>query len=89
MLGGLISERQQRGRDGVPVLGDLPLIGDAFRSNQNAATRTELIILIRPQVIRDSLDAQNVAEQMRSQLRLMNEPSRNVPLKRPAKTIIE
>jgi general secretion pathway protein D len=89
MLGGLISERQQRGRDGVPVLGDLPLIGDAFRSNQNSATRTELIILIRPQVIRDSLDAQNVAEQMRSQLRLMNEPSKSVPLRRPAKSIIE
>jgi general secretion pathway protein D len=89
MLGGLISEGQQRGRDGVPVLGDLPLIGDAFRSNQNSATRTELIILIRPQVIRDSLDAQHVAEQMRSQLRLMNEPSRNVPLRRPAKTSIE
>ena len=89
MLGGLISERQQRGRDGLPVLGDLPLIGDAFRSNQNSGTRTELIILIRPQVIRDSLDAQHVAEQMRSQLRLMNEPSRNVPLRRPAKTIVE
>lgn len=89
MLGGLISERQQRGRDGLPVLGDIPIIGDAFRSNQNSATRTELIILIRPQVIRDSLDAQQVAEQMRSQLRLMNEPSRNVPLPRPAKTIIE
>lgn len=89
MLGGLISERQQRGRDGLPVLGDLPLIGDAFRSNQNSATRTELIILIRPQVIRDSLDAQQIAEEMRSQLRLMNEPSRNVPLPRPAKTIIE
>lgn len=89
MLGGLISERQQRGRDGVPILGDIPLIGDAFRSNQNAASRTELIILIKPQVIRDSMDAQNVAEQMRSQLRLMNEPSRNVPLRRPVKTIIE
>lgn len=89
MLGGLISERQQRGRDGVPVLGDLPVIGDAFRSNQNSGTRTELIILIRPQVIRDGLDAQQVVEQMRSQLRLMNEPSRNVPLRRPAKTTIE
>lgn len=89
MLGGLISERQQRGRDGLPILGDLPVIGDVFRSNQNSATRTELIILIRPQVIRDSLDAQQIAEQMRSQLRLMNEPSRNVPLKRPAKTAIE
>lgn len=89
MLGGLISEGQQRGRDGVPVLSKIPLLGEAFRSNRNSATRTELIILIRPQVVRDSLDAQNVAEQMRSQLRLMNEPSRNVPLERPVKTLIE
>jgi general secretion pathway protein D len=89
MLGGLISERQQRGRDGVPVLSKIPVIGEAFRSNQNSATRTELIVLIRPQVIRDSMDAQHVAEQMRSQLRLMNEPSRNVPLERPVKTLIE
>ncbi|MEX0404340.1 type II secretion system secretin GspD [Aquibium sp. LZ166] len=89
LLGGLISEQQQRGRDGVPVLGDLPIIGEAFRSNQNNATRTELIILIRPQVIKDSLDAQMVAEQMRSQLRIMQEPSRNVPLPRPVKTVIE
>ena len=70
LLGGLVSERQQRGRSGVPVLGDLPLIGDAFRTNKNAATRTELIVLIRPQVIRDSLDAQQIAEEMRSQLLL-------------------
>lgn len=89
LLGGLVSERQQRGRSGVPILGDLPIVGDAFRSNKNAATRSELIVLIRPQVIRDSLDAQQIAEQMRSQLRLMNEPTRNVPLKRPAKTTIE
>ena len=89
LLGGLISERQQRGRSGVPILGDLPFVGDAFRSNKNSASRTELIVLIRPQVIRDSMDAQQIAEQMRSQLRLMNEPSRNVPLKRPAKTTIE
>lgn len=71
----------------MPVLGDLPPIGDAFRSNQYAGTRTGLIILIRPQAIRDSLDVQHVAEQMRSQLRLMK-PSRNVPL-RPAETMIE
>ncbi len=89
LLGGLISEQQQRGRDGVPILGDLPIVGEAFRSNQNNATRTELIILIRPQVIQDSLDAQRVAEQMRSQLHLMQEPSRNVPLPRPVKTLIE
>ena len=46
-------------------------------------------MLIRAQVIRDSLDAQHVAEEMRSQLQLMNEPSRPVPLPRPVRSLIE
>ncbi|MCU0830237.1 MAG: type II secretion system secretin GspD [Rhizobiaceae bacterium] len=89
MLGGLISERQERGRDGIPILGDIPILGEAFRSNRNAGTRTELIVLIRPQVIRDGADAQAVAEAMRAQLRLMNAGGQRVPLKRPVPTIIE
>ncbi|MFN4271937.1 MAG: type II secretion system secretin GspD [Aliihoeflea sp.] len=89
VLGGLISEQQQRGRDGIPVLGEIPVVGDAFRKTSNFATRTELIVLIRAQVIRDALDAQHVAEEMRSQLRLMNEPSRPVPLPRPVPSLVE
>jgi len=89
LLGGMISERQERGRDGIPVLGEIPVIGDAFRKTGNFATRTELIVLIRAQVIRDSLDAQQIAEEMRSQLHLMNEPSRPVPLPRPVRSLIE
>jgi general secretion pathway protein D len=89
LLGGLISERQERGREGIPVLGEIPVVGDAFRKTGNFATRTELIVLIRAQVIRDSLDAQTVAEEMRSQLRLMNEESRPVPLPRPVRSLIE
>lgn len=89
LLGGLISERQEKGREGVPVLGELPIIGDAFRKTSNAAGRTELIVLIRAQVIRDSVGAQQIAEEMRSQLRLMNEPTRSVPLPRPARSLIE
>lgn len=89
LLGGLISERQEKGREGIPVLGELPVIGDAFRKTSNNGNRTELIVLIRAQVIRDSVGAQQIAEEMRSQLRLMNEPTRSVPLPRPARSLIE
>ncbi len=44
---------------------------------------------IRAQVIRDSHDAQMIAEQMRSQLRVMNEPTRSLPLPRPVNTLLE
>jgi general secretion pathway protein D len=46
-------------------IGDLPPIGNRFRSDQNSGTCTGLIILIRPQIIRDSPDAQYSAGQMR------------------------
>jgi general secretion pathway protein D len=69
LLAGLISERESGQRNGVPFLDQLPGIGDAFAHSDKAITRTELIIFIRPQIIRDSADAHFVAEEVRSKLR--------------------
>jgi general secretion pathway protein D len=51
------------------LLDDLQGIGTAFSNQDNTKSRTELIIFIRPQIIRDSLDAHKVAEELRSKLR--------------------
>jgi general secretion pathway protein D len=69
LLAGLIGEREDRDRPGIPELEKIPLIGDAFAHTATATTRTELIIFIRPQIIRDSVDAHFVAEELRSKLR--------------------
>jgi general secretion pathway protein D len=70
LLAGLISETQARARNGIPFLDQIPVLGDAASTlNQKALSRTELIIFIRPQVIRDSVDAAAVAEELRSRLR--------------------
>jgi general secretion pathway protein D len=70
LLAGLISERQERGSTGIPLLDQLPEpFGGAFSSRANGLVRTELIIFIRPQIIRDSVDAHFVAEELRSKLR--------------------
>lgn len=70
LLAGLISERQERGGTGIPLLDQLPEpLNAAFSQRTNALTRTELIIFIRPQIIRDGADAHFVAEEMRSKLR--------------------
>jgi general secretion pathway protein D len=70
LLAGLISETQSRARNGIPFLDQVPVLGDAAATlNQKALTRTELIIFIRPQVIRDSVDAAAVAEELRSRMR--------------------
>jgi general secretion pathway protein D len=80
LLAGLISEQKNLNRNGIPVLDSIPGLGDAFSHQDNTLTRTELIIFIRPQIIRDSQDAHAVAEELRSKLRgsinssIANEP---------------
>jgi len=69
LLGGLITETQQRSRSGIPVLEEIPLLGEAFSSNDRSTARTELIIFIEPQIIRDGVDAAKVAQELRAKLR--------------------
>jgi general secretion pathway protein D len=69
LLAGLISERQDNSRSGVPLVDQLGELGRLFGSTKKISQRTELIIFIRPQIIRDSVDANRVAEELRSKLR--------------------
>lgn len=69
LLAGLISDTQNRTRSGIPVLDQIPGIGDVFGQNEKNIKRTELIIFIRPKIIRDGMDAHFVAEELRTKLR--------------------
>ena len=69
LLAGLISERQNGTRTGIPGLDRIPGIGGVFSHKSKSTRRTELIIFIRPQIIRDSFDAHTVAEELRAKLR--------------------
>ncbi|MFG1347096.1 type II secretion system secretin GspD [Xanthobacter autotrophicus DSM 431] len=69
LLAGLINERHNGNRQGVPGLDQIPVVGDAFSHRTGTIKRTELIIFIRPQIIRDGFDAHTVAEEVRSKLR--------------------
>ena len=52
VLGGLMQDNHQLDTDGVPGLSDLDRIGNAFRFRKNSFVKTELVIFIRPRVIR-------------------------------------
>lgn len=55
VLGGLIQDRVQNERDGVPGLSRLPLgAGDLFSYRNDIAAKTELVIFMRPQIVRDA-----------------------------------
>lgn len=69
LLAGLISDSQNRARSGIPVLDQIPGFGDVFSQTDKTIKRTELIIFIRPKIIRDGMDAHFVAEELRTKLR--------------------
>lgn len=54
VLGGLIQDSMDLGRSGTPVLSEIPGIGDVFSYRDNRVNRTELVIFLRPRVIRDA-----------------------------------
>ncbi len=50
ILGGLIANSKSENKEGVPLLQDIPLIGNAFKSKTSTSTKTELVIMLTPYV---------------------------------------
>ena len=73
LIGGIIDERIERTRNGVPLLMDVPVLGRLFRFEQDRRERTELVVLITPYVIRDRNEAQTVTKEFTDRIyRLRN-----------------
>ncbi|WP_157961484.1 type II secretion system secretin GspD [Microvirga flavescens] len=70
VLGGLISSNRQTGKDGIPLLKDIPILGAAFTSNAVRDQRkTELLVIIRPTVIANRDDLYRVTEEIKAGMR--------------------
>lgn len=57
VIGGLIDENERRTIEKIPLLGDLPIIGPLFQSKSRAKGKTNLVVFIRPTIIRSRADA--------------------------------
>jgi MSHA biogenesis protein MshL len=53
VMGGLMEDRLDKKRDGLPLAKDIPVVGDAFSYRNDTARKTELVIFLRPVVIKD------------------------------------
>jgi len=69
-LGGLIQQNNNVDRSQVPILGDIPILGNAFKQKDDSIRRTELIIFIRPHVVRDINEAREVTDEFRGKISL-------------------
>jgi general secretion pathway protein D len=67
-LGGMIQTNKSVASTQIPIIGDLPLLGNAFKQKDNQIGKTELIIIITPHVIRNLDEARAVTDEFRREL---------------------
>lgn len=76
-LGGLITDTKSRGKDGLPLLSRIPLIGGLLFGRVNdTGRRTELLVLLRPRVLRSIEDGRAVTDELRAKIKTL-EPIRS------------
>jgi len=78
VLGGLIQEKNDYLRDGVPLLHEIPLIGPLFGGTTRNKDKTELVVLLTPRVMKSRQDALDVTEEFKRKLSGIYDPSLTV-----------
>jgi general secretion pathway protein D len=69
VLGGLIRDNATTGRSGIPFLQDIPIIGNLFGTTGSNSTRTELLVVITPRVVRSDQDMREVSNELRDRMK--------------------
>ena len=69
VLGGLISDQNSDTADRIPILGDIPLIGMLFRFKQKIKSKTNLLVFLRPKILRDAAVTTNLSNSKYSYMR--------------------
>lgn len=62
-LGGLLDDNERRTIERIPLLSDIPGIGELFKSRSRSRTKTNLMVFIRPTILRSKEDAQRLTQQ--------------------------
>ncbi|WP_295852785.1 type II secretion system secretin GspD [uncultured Xylophilus sp.] len=73
VLGGLLSDDYSLGQDKVPLLGDVPVVGGLFRSETRSRRKSNLMVFLRPVVVRDAADSDTLAEDRYGQIRALQQ----------------
>lgn len=71
VLGGLIQDDVVRTESKVPLLGDIPVIGYLFRATSNAKTKRNLLVFLRPTLLKDSAAAAELSQRHYDNIRTL------------------
>jgi len=62
-IGGLLDENERRTIEKIPLLGDIPIIGELFKSRSRSKGKTNLMVFIRPTIVRSRQEARTITAQ--------------------------
>jgi len=79
VLGGLIEDRYDESQSKVPLLGDLPVVGALFRSESRTRKRSNLMVFLRPIVMRDAESASKLSLDRYDLIRAQQKDGQPVP----------
>ena len=68
ILGGIIRKTVTANTNKVPLLGDIPILGNLFKSTSNESHRTELLVLLTPRIVRNAEDAKKLRQDTQVEL---------------------
>ena len=85
ILGGLITDDRTSARSQVPVLGDIPVLGNLFKNRQESTTKRTLFVFLRPTILRDRASVAAAAADKYARLRAqeLGNPTRSLLLHPP------
>ena len=72
VLGGLIRDNSTKGKSGIPLLSELPVVGGLFGTHTTSGNRTELLVVITPRVVRSDQEIRDVSSEVRDRMQSLS-----------------
>ncbi len=79
VIGGLLEDSYSQGEDKVPVMGDIPVLGNLFKSENRARRKTNLMVFLRPIVVRDNATSEALMVDRYESIRALQQVTQPVP----------
>jgi general secretion pathway protein D len=74
-IGGLLDDNERKTIEKIPFLGDLPVLGNLFKSKSKSRSKTNLMVFIRPTILRSAAEAREMTERRYGYIRNQQEPN--------------
>ena len=79
LIGGLMSERRNQSVSGIPFLKDIPILGNAFKTQVRGNSKTELVLMIVPYIVGNDVEADELTRSLSQRFELLDLPSTAPP----------